>query len=398
MDPGGSEQTKGPESSPDGVRLYRVDEERHLSAFLDVPGEVYRHDPAWIPPLRLERRLHLSRRNPYFRHGRWQAWVAFRQGRPVGRISAQVDARVRRLHGEDLGHFGFLEAVDDPAVFQRLLGAAEEWLRARGTARIQGPFNFSINQECGLLVEGFEHPPMIMMAHGRPHYGPRLEELGYEPVRDLLAYRIRGDFDHPPPMRRLVERYRDRIRVRPLRGDRLDEELELMRGVFNDAWAENWGFVPFSEAEFADLGKQLHLFVDDELVRIAELDGEAAAFIVALPNLNEAIRDLEGRLLPLGWAKLLWRLYGGRIRSARIPLVGVRRRHQRSPLGAALALSLVASLQEPGLERGIRDVELSWILEENVGMRSILDILGARPYKRYRIFEKALPGAPGGAS
>ncbi len=381
-------------SARDGVIVRPVRTRRDLSAFVKVPHRVYVDDSAWIPPLHLERRLHLSpRHNAYFQHARWQGWVAYRDGRPVGRISAQIDELVRQHHGADHGQFGFLDAIDDPAVFSSLFRTAEEWLAAAGARRIRGPFSFSINQECGLLVEGFEHPPMVMMGHGRPYYQAHVHRLGYQPAKDLLALWIESDFEHPPVMRSLLKRYARRIRMRPLDSSRLGEEFELLRTIFNEAWADNWGFVPFTEAEFDELGKHLRLLVTDDLVQIAELDGVAAAFMICLPNLNEAIRDLDGRLLPFGWAKLLWRLRRRRVRTGRIALMGVQSRYHDSRLGAALAMSVIGATQAPTLRHGIEEAELSWILEDNGGLLNILEALGARPYKRYRIFEKVLPSA-----
>lgn len=382
-------------SARDGVLVRPVRTRRDLSAFVKVPHRVYVDDSAWIPPLHLERRLHLSpRHNPYFQHAHWQGWVAYRDGRPVGRISAQIDELVRQYHGADRGQFGFLDAIDDSGVFSALFRTAEEWLAAAGARRIRGPFSFSINQECGLLVDGFEHAPVVMMGHGRPYYQAHVKRLGYRPAKDLLAFWIESGFEHPPAMRSLLNRYARRIRLRPLDGTRVGEEIELLRTIFNEAWADNWGFVPFTEAEFNEVGRQLRLLASDDLVQIAELDGAAAAFIVCLPNINEAIRDLDGRLLPFGWAKVLWRLRRRRVRTGRIPLMGVRRRYQDSRLGAALALTLIGAIEAPGARHGIGGAELSWVLEDNVGLLSILEALGARPYKRYRIFEKTLPTAP----
>lgn len=381
------------------VRVRPVRDRGGVSDFIDVSHVVYRDDPAWIAPLRLERRQFLSpEKNPWFEHGRARRWVAYRAGEPVGRISAQVDELVRRRHGREIGHFGFLDAVDDAAVFQALFRAAEGWLRAEGVRRIRGPFSFSINQQSGLLVEGFEHPPMILMGHGRPHFQARVEGLGYAPIKDLLAYWIQADFPRPGLLDRLRRRYGERIGVRPLDGSRLEHEMAVLRKIFNDAWSGNWGFVPFTEAEFRQMGRELNLFVDETLVQIAELDGRAAAFIVCLPNLNEAIRDLDGRLLPFGWARLLWRLLGKRIRTARIPLMGVRREHQGTTLGATLALSVIDAVTDAGMKLGFEEGELSWILEDNEGMRSILESIEAEPYKRYRIYEKTLPADDGAES
>lgn len=364
-----------------------------MRAFIDVAWSIYADDPAWVPPLKLERRLHFSRYNPFLAHGAWQGWLAYRCGLPVGRISAQVDQLHRRRYGGDTGHFGLLEAQEDPAVFGALTGAAEQWLADRGTRRVSGPFNFSINQECGLLVEGFDRPPSLLMPHGRRGYARLLEEQGYSPAKDLLAYWVRVDFDMPPVMRALLDRYGPRARLRPLRREHLKPELEILRDIFNDAWSRNWGFVPFTEAEFAELGRSLRLFVDDELVQIAEVEGEPAAFIVALPNLNEVLKGLNGSLLPFGWVKLLRLLKGRRIRTGRVPLMGVRRRFQNKPLGLALAFLIIEAVRQALFARGIFEVEMSWILEDNSGMRNILDSIGSTLYKRYRIYEKIL--APG---
>lgn len=361
-------------------------------AFLDLPWRLYRDDPTWRGPLKIERRLHVSRYNPYFEHARWQGFLALRGGEPVGRISAQVDELHRARYGPDTGHFGMLEAADDGAVFAALLGAAEAWLRDRGTRRVTGPFSFSVNQECGLLVEGFGTPPAVMMPHGRPWYGPRLEALGYRQARDLLAYWINTDFEPPPVMVALLKRYQNRIRIRPMQRSRFRQELELLSELFNDAWSENWGFVPFTAAEFAELGLLLRLAVPDDLVQIAELDGEPAAFVVGLPDLNAAARDLDGRLLPFGWARLLWRLKRGLVPTGRVPLMGVRKRLQKSTLGSALALGVIGAVKQTLFRRGIRHVEMSWILEDNAGMCSILEAIGSDLYKRYRLYSRDLRG------
>lgn len=383
---------------PGGILEIRpVVRARERRAFLRVPQYFHGDDPAWITPLHLERRLHMSARNPYFRHAEWQGWLALRDGHPVGRISAQVDRLHREHHGDDTGHFGFLDAVDDPEVFAALLDAAESWLRARGTRRVTGPFSFSINQECGVLVEGFEHPPVVMMPHNGAWYGHRLEERGYEPAADLLAYWIDTDFVHPRAMVAVLRRFSRRIHIRTLRTRDLKAELATLRELFNDAWADNWGFVPFTEEEFDDLGQTLKILLPDDYIQIAELDGEPAAFIVAMPDLNHAIRDLHGRLLPLGWARLLWRLGGGRPRQGRVPLMGVRRAHQQGTLGAALALGVIAAVQAALVRRGVKGVELSWILEENTGMRTILESFGARIYKRYRLYQRQLTVPAAGA-
>lgn len=383
----------GADNARDGVTVRAVHTRRDLSTFIKVPHHVFHGDAAWIPPLHLERRMHLSpRHNAYFQHARWQGWVAYKHGRPVGRISAQIDELEREHHGVDRGQFGFLDAIDDPAVFAVLLEEAESWLMREGARRVRGPFNLSINQECGLLVDGFEHPPMVMMGHGRPYYQDHLRTRGYQTAKDLLAFWIERDIERPPALKALTRRYAERIKLRPLDRDRIEEEFELLRTIFNRAWSKNWGFVPFTEAEFAEIGKQLRVLVGDDLVKVAEMEGSPAAFIVCIPNINEAIRDLGGRLLPFGWLKALWRLSRKRVTTGRIALMGVLPEHQESRVGAALALTLIDAIVEPCLDRGITKAELSWVLEDNVGLLSMLEAIGAHPYKRYRIFEKALEG------
>lgn len=358
--------------------------------FLHLPGSLYTHDPAWIPPLLLERREHLSKNNPYFRHATFQAWIARRGSKTVGRISAQVDQLHLQRYDDHTGFFGMLEAQDDPEVFQALLDTAQAWLRERGMKRIRGPFNLSINQECGLLVEGFDTPPVIMMGHALPYYSRRIEEQGFTAEQDLLAYRIGSDFAAPRHLEALSSRIAGQVRLRPMRRREFTEDLAIIKDIFEDAWANNWGFLPFTTEEFDDLGKSLKLLVPTDFVRIAEVDGEPAAMMVVFPNINEAIRDLDGRLFPLGWLKLLWRLKVSGVKTGRVPLMGVRQRYQQSRLGAILALLLITSLQDSARSRGLEEVEMSWILENNVGMRKIIESIGGEPYKRYRIYRKDL--------
>jgi len=365
----------------------RWDRER----FLDVPERVFADDPAWIPPLRAERRAHLSRRwNPFFEHGEARFWTAWRGDEPVGRISAQIDSLHLERYGEACGFFGMLDGVDDPEVFGALLETAEAWIRDQGMDRIRGPFSLSINDECGLLVAGFEHPPRILMGHHRPYYQDHLAARNYGPVKDLLAYRLPARFTPPPAMRRLEARFGHRLAIRPLRRRHLKRELATLRALFNEAWADNWGFVPFTQEEFAQLGTLLRLLMPPEWVQIAELDGEPVGMIVLLPDFNQAIADLGGRLGLRRTPRLLGRLFRLRLTRGRVALMGVQKALQGTPLGAAVAYRLIGELQAAGLARGIEDVELSWILEDNRPMRHIIDSLGSVAYKRYRLFEREL--------
>ncbi len=374
----------------DDLELRRVDDKARLKDFIHLPWSIYRQDPHWVPPLLIEQKQRFSDKNPFFEHARWQAWVVYRDGRPVGRISAQIDRSHLDRHHDDTGFFGSLEAVDAREVFETLFAAATDWLRQEGMKRVRGPFNLSINEEAGLLVQGFDTPPRIMMGHNPPYYEAHVEASGFSKVRDLLAYHQPPSYQFSPTVERLLERSAARIRMRPLNRARLNEELSTLRHIFNDAWSENWGFVPFSEQEFRDVGKAMTLLLDDDFVQIAEVDGEPAAMIIGLPDVNQAIRDLNGRLLPLGWLKLLWRLKVRYPTQARIPLMGVLKKYQHTRLGPALAFAVTEALRKPFLRRGIEDVEMSWILENNQAMRNIIEQLGGVEYKRYRVYEKNL--------
>lgn len=378
-------------ADPNPVQVRSVDGRATKRDFLAVPRRVYAGDPNWVAPLMLERRLHLSRRNPFFEHAEAQLFVAYRDEIPVGRVSAQIDRLHLERYRDGTGFFGMIEAIDDPGVFAGLLNAAESWLRERGMERVRGPLSFSINDEVGALIDGFDTPPMFMMPHGRPYYDERIREQGYEKAKDVVAYLMDPTGPLPPVMDAVIRKVGvDRIRTRPIRLARLAEEVAIIGELFNDAWENNWSYVRWTRAELGDLGQSLKLFVPPELVQIAEVDGEPAAFIVVVPNLNEAIRDLDGRLFPLGWLKLLRRMRWGSPESARVPLMGMRQRHQRSALGMALVFRLLQAVHVPLLTRNIHRVELSWTLEDNRPMRHIKERIGAKVYKTYRIYDKQL--------
>lgn len=363
---------------------------KQMRHFLSLPHRVYTSDPAWIAPLNFMKREQVSPSNHYFEHAKFRAWVAYRGAEPVGRISAQIDEMHLQQHADGAGYFGMLEAVDDPAIVEVLFAAAEQWLREEGMRLVRGPFNLNINEEFGLLVEGFDTPPYVLMGHARPWYGAAVEAAGYRGAKDLLAYRVRPDFEVPRVMTRLVERVSHRVKLRKVRREVLMEEAAVMLDIFNDAWQNNWAFVPLAEAEWIDTVKTLTKLMPDEYIQIAEVDGEPAAFAVALPNLMEAARDLNGSLLPFGWAKLLWRLKIRHPKTARVPLMGVRQAFHRSTLGPALAFMVIDAVAKELHKRGVEDVEVSWILEDNASVRNIIESIGGQAYKRYRVYEKEL--------
>lgn len=375
------------------IEVRPVSGRRMLKQFVKVPWAVYRDDPAWVPPLILERLQALAPHEPVFEHLDWQPWTAFRDGVPVGRISAQIDSLHLERYGDGRGFFGMIEAIDDADVFQQLTGAAETWLRNRGMDGVIGPLNLNINQEPGLLYDGYEKPPSFLMGHARPYYHDHLATLGYSPCQELLAYEMQTTYDEPRAIRRLRRRLGGRLTLRNLNRADKAAELETLRRIFNDGWSENWGFVPFTEGEFKAIGNMLLLVVPKDFILIAEVDDEPAGFIVVLPNINEAIRDLNGRLLPFGWARLLWRLKVRLPATVRVPLLGVRKDLHDTAFGPGIAMTLIHAMAAPTRRRGVVSGDLSWILADNAGMRSILERLGGTVTKRYRLYEKDL-GSP----
>ena len=379
-----------PERNTGPLQIVRVESRKALNNFIRVLWPLYKDDPAWVPPLMLERRMQLAPSNPYFEHAEYSSWVAYRARTPVGRISSQIDQLHLDRYQDATGFFGMLEAENNSETFQMLMDTAETWLRKKGMRRVMGPFNLSINQELGLLVDGFDTPPVVMMGHALPYYAERIEENGYCKQKDLLAYMIDTYLKRPRVIQAIMTRAKNRVQTRSLRKSDFKEELNIIRDIFNDAWSQNWGFIPWTNTEFEHLGNDLKMLVDEDLISIAAVDGEPAAFMIILPNINEIIRDLNGRLLPFGWLKLLWRLKVKYPKTARIPLMGVRSRYHDSILGAALAFSMFAALHPPAIKHGIKQVELSWILEDNKGMRNIIEAMGGRVYKTYRIYGKNL--------
>lgn len=377
----------------EGLHVAPVDGPADMARYLRLPWSIYAGDPHWVPPLLFERRGHLNpKANPFFQHADVGFWLAWRDGRPVGRISAQVNHLHLERYGDATGHFGLLEAEDDPETFAALFAAAEGFLRERGMRRVVGPFSLSINDESGLLVQGADTPPSMLMGHAPAYYERRLSALGFAKAKDLLAYAYDLTASMPAAAARFVERLADdpTVRFRGLSKAKYVEDLAIVIDIFNDAWSENWGYVPFTEAEIAHFAKELKPLVRTESLCLAEVDGEPVAMAICLPNLNEAIADLDGRLLPFGWAKLLWRLKIGPMRSARVPLFGVRRRYHGSPMGAALAYGVIDRLRCDHAVLGFREAELSWVLEDNMAMRRMIEAVGGRAYKTYRLFEKAL--------
>ncbi len=364
------------------------------AAFVRAGGVPYAGDASYVAPLAFEIGQRIDpKANPTLKDAPHQLWIAYRNGEPVGRVSAIVNPLHLARYKDGAAHFGFLEAIDDAAVFSALIGAAETWARARGMKKLAGPFNFSVNEECGLLIDGFDSPPYVMMPHGRPYYRERVEALGYRKARDMhaLTWVNRRDF-LPERRRQFVEKTlaTPRVKIRTLNMKDFAGDIRLLVDIYNDAWSENWGFIPFTEEQVKRMAAELRPIIEKHNVVFCYYDEEPAAFALALPNINEAIRDFDGKLLPFNWAKLLWRLKVKGLKSARMPLMGIRKKLQKRPVGAAFAYKMIEITNSANLDRGLVESELSWILETNDGMLSMLTDMGCRIYKTYRIYEKAL--------
>ncbi|MDT8438464.1 MAG: N-acetyltransferase [Wenzhouxiangellaceae bacterium] len=377
-----------------GIDIVPVKTRRQWNRFHGLPAELQRGRGRWIAPLRLQARQAWAPRNPFFRHARAQAWLALRDGRVVGRISAQIDALQRDQGRGGLGQFGSFEAIDDRQVAAALLDTAARWLAAAGMREMQGPFDLSINQQSGLLVDGFDQAPMLMMNYNPPYYADLLLDNDLVCCQHLLAYRGSTRIDLPARVQRLLERLGDRLRVDALTGHQLIGQRETLRAIFNAAWAANWGFVPLTEAEFSHMIDDMKplLWLRPGYVLLARLDGEPAGFIVGLPDLNELIADLDGRLLWNGGAiRLLWRIARHRNTRLRVPLMGVLPRHHGSAAGALISYALIDRLSVASRRDGVTEAEQSWILADNRGMCSIIESLGMRVAQRFAIYSRPLP-------
>ena len=380
------------DTADSGLTIVPVSTPAELKRFINLANRLNAKDPNWVVPLMYERMAALTpKTNPFFEHADVQMWLAVRGGRDVGRISATIDHLATEVGDGKTGNFGMIAAEDDPAIFTLLFRTAEDWLKARNCTRALGPFNLSINEEVGLLVDGYDTKPMVMMGHD-PRYTPaRVEEQGYVKAKDVYAYVCDPRAALPAVVVRRVKRGPpEGVVLRELDMSRYDEEVKALTEILNDAWSNNWGFVPTTEAETAQLGKSLKDVLDKRLILFAEIDGEVAGFIVLLPNVNEAIEGLNGKLLPFGWAKLLWRLKVKRVKSIRIPLMGLKRKFADSLRGQVVPFHLMNAGRDAGLALGYDKFEFSWILEDNTPMRRISEAMGATIYKTYRIYEKAL--------
>ncbi len=374
------------------LRLHPVSGKADLLAFIRVPNDLYKDDPNWIHPLEIERRDILTDKNPYFLRSQAKYFIAYRGDQAVGRISAQVDQLALEYVDPKMGHIGFFECEDNAETAKALFETAEDWLKSKGITKVRGPFSLSVNEECGLLVDGFDTPPMIMMGHALPYYEKLFKASGYKKVMDMYAYRLEIGLGFDEKMLRFVAmgQRNKSIEIRDADIKNYDAELKEFFSIFNDAWTENWNFIPFTDEEAAHAAKEMKPVVAPHRCRICSYKGEKVAFMITLPDTNDMIKDFKGKLFPFNIFKLLWRIKFKYPERVRVPLMGVRKHMQGTIPGACMVFMMIETIRNEVYKRGGKVGELSWILEDNDAMNKILIDIGCIQYKTYRMFDKAI--------
>jgi GNAT superfamily N-acetyltransferase len=377
------------------IEITRVGSNADRDAFIKLPWKIYANDSVWVPPLIIERKEFLDReKHPFFEHGKAEFFLARRDGEIVGRIAASDDPKYNELHGSNVGCFGMFESIDDQDVANALFGAAAKWLRDLGRDEIMGPIDYSTNYLCGLLADGFQHPPMLLTSHNPPYYSRLIEGWRFEKVMDFFAWWFAEPANAAARLRRLagaLKKRPEKVTLRALRQINLRDitgEASKIREIYNQAWSKNWGFVPFSEKEFAYMTKEMKPLLLPDLVWLAEIGSEPVGFILCVPDINVALKTVNGRLtkfgLPIGIAKLLY--HKSRIKTVRLVALGVVPKYRRHGIAEMLVLQIIENAM---IKRGFIG-ECSLILENNVMMNRFLEAIGAEKYKTYRIYRRGI--------
>lgn len=378
-------------SAASDVVITPVQSSQDRDAFVMFPYALYKDDPNWVPPLIMERKDFLNpKKNPWFEFGTVELFLARRNGEVVGRIAAVNDPRYNEFHGTKYGFFGLFECIDDAGVARGLFDAAAQWCRAQGFSSLMGPVSFSTNYECGTLVEGFDAPPVVMMAYNPRYYPALFEANGFGKAKDLWAWELSSAVEPPEKVARIAEKIRQRegITVRAARLDDFENEARKIKDIYNAAWEKNWGFVPMTEKEFDHLARDMKQIVVPDLLMIAEVKGEPVAFSMTIPDANIAYKAAGGRLtkygLPIGLVKLV--LAARKIKRLRLITLGIKAGYRRRGLDAILYLDTLRTARRLGYTGG----EISWTLEDNDLVNRAIESMGGRKYKTYRMYERAL--------
>jgi len=368
--------------------------EQEIPQFVDLPYKLYQNDPYWVPELKSAVRELLELSHPSWKHASRSLFMAWKDGQAVGRIAAIIDESHNSYHGEKCGFFGFFETINDLAVSSALLGAARERLSARGMETMRGPLNPSTNDSCGLLISGFDSPPKIMMPYNPPFYDSHLEEFGLSKIKDLNAYIRFCETPISPRIEKIVARLNSRkdFIIRPIRLAALEHELSFVREIYNEAWAENWGFVPMTEDEMSFAAKSFKAILKPDHVQIIEVDNEPAGFSLIVPDVNVALKKTNGELSFFGMLRFLLEL--GKVKQGRLIMLGVKKKFRNRGFELLLVCKVVETTRKLGWNHG----ELSWVLEDNVKIINVIEEVGGRLYKKYRIYEMPLSHQAGGTA
>lgn len=373
------------------IRIRKVENEKDRMDFIKFPWKIYKGDPYWVPPLIFDVRKNLDpNKNPFFKHADVQLFLAEKEGKLAGRIAAIKNDNHNNFHKDKAGFFGFYETIDDEDVSDLLLDTACEWVKEKGLNEILGPVNPSTNDECGLLVEGFNSSPVFLMPYNPKHYQNKIENFGFEKANDMYAYYIPSEVIKDPKIMNRLERMTELIKKRSdvttynINMKDLKNEVRKIEEIYNSAWESNWGFVPITTAEFDYLAESLKMVVDPDLVMFAEVAGKPAGFTLSLPDFNQVLKKMNGRLLPFGFLKIL--TGKKKIDFLRVIIMGVKPEYQKKAIDSVFYLETIKN----GNKNGYTGAEISWVLEDNMPMRMAAEKLGAHKYKTYRIYKKNL--------
>ncbi len=368
--------------------IEQVSDKKGMDEFIRFPWKVYQGNPNWVPPLVSEVKFVLSDKNPFFHHAEAAYFLARKDGEVAGRIAAIIDRNHINIHNEQVGFFGFFEFLSDPAVAEGLLAAAAKWLKERDIEIMRGPMNPSTNDECGFLLEGFDSPPMIMMTYTPPYYLDYMEKCGLSKAKDLFAFiTIVKEVSAGGRLEKLSSKVKTRLpglTVRPMNMKNFIKELAAVKDIYNSAWSKNWGFVPMTDEEIDSMAKRLKPLIVSELAVMAEVEGKPVGFMLTVPDYNQVLARLNGKLGLLEIIKFLW--YSRKITDIRVIIMGVKEEYRRKGIEGLLYLESFKAAQRKGYERS----EMSWILEDNVLVQKGCELMGGKLYKKYRIYEKRL--------
>jgi GNAT superfamily N-acetyltransferase len=373
------------------VKIRKVENDQDRMLFIKLPWKLYKKDANWVPPLIFDVRKNLNRnRNPFFKHAEIDLFLAEKKGEIVGRIAAIKNDNHNRFHNDKAGFFGFFETTDDEEVSDSLLDTACEWVKNKGLDEILGPVNPSTNDECGLLINGFDSSPVFLMTYNPKHYINKIEHFGFEKAKDLYAYYIPAEVIQNEKVMAKLERMAELIKkrsdivTRKINMKELTSEVRKIEEIYNSAWENNWGFVPLTTEEFDYMADSLKAVVDQDLVMFAEVNGKPAGFTLSLPDFNQVLKKMNGRLLPFGIFKMLWNKR--KIDLVRVIIMGVKPEYQRKGIDSVFYLETIKN----GNKNGYKGGEISWVLEDNIAMKQTAEKLGASIYKTYRIYRKNL--------